>query len=285
MADDSLADLEASRPTPVPDDPKDAERLADQYFVLQFMDDETVLYALELDDFQVTLYPDQSRLSITLSGQQLSDIRDHIALRDRIILGEDARIVRLTQERDDAIRRADALEAENAHLRTQAGLPPIKTPWEQAMRETIDGQGLSMTAMGKELREKDEKIKTLEAEVGRLQQQLVRMTDRWHAAVEMGVEADKTISALSAPPAADHTELARELYCSLVFTMSDEAEDTKKIAEVLAAAGRAGAEKMRERCAQIALSERGQIAGCPERDDLCGDLATQYRALPLPGEE
>lgn len=34
-----------------------------------------------------------------------------------------------------------------------------------------------------------------------------------------------------------------------------------------------------EEAAKIALSERGQIAGCPERDDLCGDLAQRYRAL------
>ncbi len=211
----------------------EGERLADPHFVLQFMDDETVLCALELDDFQVTLYPDQSRLSITLSGQQLSDIRDHIALRDRIISGEDARVVRLAQERDDATRRAEALEAE----------------------------------------------------VGRLQQQLVRMTDRWHAAVEMGVEADKTISALSAPPAADHTERARELYCSLVFTISDEAEDTSKIAAALVAAERAGAEQMRERAQQAVELEAKHWPTDDQTQHIFVRVSDAIRTLPLPGEE
>jgi hypothetical protein len=74
----------------------------------------------------------------------------------------------MIQERDAALRRASALEAEVAVMQTTIDRLTIKTPREQAMRETIHGQGLSMVAMGKELREKDAKIAALEAEVGRL---------------------------------------------------------------------------------------------------------------------
>jgi len=63
----------------------------------------------------------------------------------------------------------DAATREVEVLRAKAGLPPIKTPWEQAMRETIQGQGLSMQVTGNELLEKDVTIEALREEVGRLQ--------------------------------------------------------------------------------------------------------------------
>jgi hypothetical protein len=91
------------------------------------------------------------------------ELREVGALRDTIAT--------LRQERDAATHEAEA-------LREKAGLPPIKTPWKQAMRETIQGQGLSMQAMGNELREKDAAIKELREEVGRLRGLLERVSDK-----------------------------------------------------------------------------------------------------------
>src|SRR3990167_10479409 len=63
------------------------------------------------------------------------------------------------------LRQIDAGDAEIAVFRKQAGLPPIKTPIEQALRETIYGQGLSMRAMGDEIRANDAEIARLQAKL------------------------------------------------------------------------------------------------------------------------
>ncbi len=47
----------------------------DFHFVLRFMDDENVLYELELDHLQVFLRQDARRLSINLSGAQFDAIK------------------------------------------------------------------------------------------------------------------------------------------------------------------------------------------------------------------
>lgn len=54
----------------------------------------------------------------------------------------------------------------------------IKDPREQAMRETIHGQGLSMAAMNKELHKKDEQIKQLKAETQTLRNYGINLEDK-----------------------------------------------------------------------------------------------------------
>lgn len=94
-----------------------AERQADPHFELRFMDDETVEYELQLDDFQLALYPDESRISIGLSGNDLAAVRVLATVQHRIIAGADARITRLQQERDTALRDAEALREGVGRLR------------------------------------------------------------------------------------------------------------------------------------------------------------------------
>lgn len=119
----------------------DVERRPDDpHFELRFMDDETVEYELQLDDFQLALYPDESRISIGLSGNDLTAVRALKTIQHRIIAGTDARIARLEQdrdaykgasrdchdalgrcavERDTALRDADELRAQVGRLRAE----------------------------------------------------------------------------------------------------------------------------------------------------------------------
>ena len=48
----------------------------DFHFVLRFLDDEEVMHELPLDHFQVTLHQAERRLSLSLSGNQLDEIKD-----------------------------------------------------------------------------------------------------------------------------------------------------------------------------------------------------------------
>jgi hypothetical protein len=79
----------------------------------------------------------------------------------------------------------------------EAGLPPIKTSAVKAMKETIHGQGLSMVAMGNELREKDATIAVLREE----RDAAARRVEALEAEVEKG---GQNVSA--APPAAAETK-------------------------------------------------------------------------------
>jgi hypothetical protein len=57
----------------------------DYHFVLRFMDDENVLHELELDHWQIVLYRGERRLSVSLSGKQLNEIRNLPILRKRLM--------------------------------------------------------------------------------------------------------------------------------------------------------------------------------------------------------
>jgi hypothetical protein len=68
--------------------PEDAE--SDPHFVLRIMDGETVLHELDLDNFQFVLYPDQSRIELNLSGNDLAAIRELEPVVERTIEGSAA---------------------------------------------------------------------------------------------------------------------------------------------------------------------------------------------------
>ena len=72
-------------------------------------------------------------------------------------------------EVDFLFQQLDASQSALAESQQKVESLTIKSPRELAMRETIHGQGLSMVAMGKELREKDKALADIVAEsVGRL---------------------------------------------------------------------------------------------------------------------
>lgn len=85
---------------------------------------------------------------------------------------------------------------ERADLPTD--LPPIKTEATQALRETIHGQGLSMLAMGKELREKDATISRLQQEREGLADQLAHQSIDLSNAISRANEAEQERDALLA---------------------------------------------------------------------------------------
>lgn len=155
--------------------------------------------------------------SARAEAEQLAEIRsawdtsDEVGARSIRFLIEqldqrDTDIARLQQERDAATREAEA-------LRIKAGLPPIKTPWEQAMRETIDGQGLSMREMGNELREKDAIIKALREEVGTLReaaQMLVDAHDYMRTDTAEQLSHLRSVLKETAKPSADGVERSQD---------------------------------------------------------------------------
>jgi hypothetical protein len=106
---------------------------------------------------------------------------------------------------------------------------------------------------------------------------------------------------LAAPPAADHTERARETARKLINRTGHNQPKNydairiaaEVIAEALVAAERAGAEKMRKRarveCTTIAAGYLNENRSDKERGSdmasVAGHCASAIRALPLPGEE
>ncbi len=59
----------------------------DPHFVLRIMDGEITLHELDLDNSQFVLYPDQSRISLNLSGNDLAAIRELAPVVERTIEG------------------------------------------------------------------------------------------------------------------------------------------------------------------------------------------------------
>jgi hypothetical protein len=57
----------------------------DYHFVLRFKDDEQILHKLWLDYFQVVLYQEERRLSLSLTGNQFDEIKDLPILLDRLM--------------------------------------------------------------------------------------------------------------------------------------------------------------------------------------------------------
>lgn len=102
---------------PAAPQPGDAE--SDPHFILRIMDDETVLRELDLDNFQFVLYPDQSRISLSLSGNDLAAIRDLAPVVGRTIAGGDAEITRLRAELAIYKSRDEVHVSELAHLRAE----------------------------------------------------------------------------------------------------------------------------------------------------------------------
>jgi hypothetical protein len=216
-----VADLEARRPTPVPDDPKDAERLA-------------ALSRLVSEISDVALRGGIWHCVLALNSQRDAATRERDNYK-QASLDCHAALGRCAEERDAAIRRAEALEAE----------------------------------------------------VGRLTALVADVTTR--ANIEISRLRD-----LAVPPAADHTERAQAPVepCDLVraiewhLTRCDDADDYRECNKVattaLTAAGRAGAEKMREHLANFVEE---YLPAHFELGWLRKELAGAIRALPLPGEE
>jgi hypothetical protein len=113
-----------------------------------------------------------------------------------------------------ALREFDAAQSALAESQRQVESLTIKTPRELAMRETIDGQSLSMVAMGKELREKDKALAESRAENERWKKRhhlrQAEITRLRQALAEDCVENERLRAAAGEPVAQPHNPLDDE---------------------------------------------------------------------------